>query len=245
MLDHHDNLSTPSVSQAKALQLADDADSKWLLRFSYPLIYIFNWCLVRLLFRLTVRGRKYLPTEGPFLLTPNHASPLDPPVIAAAMPLTLLQNTFWAGKKSTVSRNWARRVLSRLTRVIPVAEDKSSVFVGTALLDEGRGLVWFPEGRRSLDGRLDRFKPGIALMLDHCDVPVVPVLIEGAHDAFSGRGSRLRLGKRISVSFGPPVTRDQLGRRGEASQAVEETLQYLRRCIQRLSVFSDAGDDDW
>jgi long-chain acyl-CoA synthetase len=243
MLDKSSNFSRPGDSQMTPRQLKYYSGRGWLLNFTYAITYSFNWCIVRLLFRLSVRGREHLPVAGPFLLTPNHASPLDPSVLAAALPLKLLQNTYWAGKESTVLRNPVRRALSRLTRVIPIAEDKSSLSAGTILLERGHGLVWFPEGKRSLDGRLQPFKPGIALLLARCDVPVFPVRIEGAHDAFPGRGGRLRLRSRISVHIGQPVTRDALGLRDDSAQSVEETLQNLRRSVRELSESFDLPID--
>ncbi len=243
MLDHAGRSWRPDASQVTALQLAYYRDRGWLLRLVYATIYVFNWFLIRLLFRLTVVGNDQLPATGPFVLTPNHASPLDPPVLAAAMPLGLLQNTYWAGKESTVLRNRVRRVFSRLTRVIPVAEDKSSLSAGIMLLENGHGVVWFPEGRRSLDGQLHRFKPGIALLLARCDVPIVPVLIEGAHEAYPGRGAAFRLRQRISVRFGPPLTRKQLGIQDASNVAVQPILQNLRRHIRELSTsYADMCD---
>lgn len=50
-----------------------------------------NRALMRTVYRLEVRGREHLPEHGPFLLTPNHVSLLDPPAVAAALPQKHLQ----------------------------------------------------------------------------------------------------------------------------------------------------------
>lgn len=133
---------------------------------------VINWILIRLLFRVSVEGQQHLPNSGPFIITPNHASPLDPPLLAFSLPLAMLQNTYWAGKQSTVLRNRLRRFLSWLTRVIPIIDDRTSLSVGVIILDWAKNLVWFQEGDRSLDGKLQDFKPGVAVLLTRCNVPV-------------------------------------------------------------------------
>jgi len=77
-----------------------------MAKTAYTVLYVVNWVLIRLLFRVSVDGQKHLPVVGPFIVTPNHASPLDPPVLAAVLPLNTLHRTYWAGKKSTVLPNW-------------------------------------------------------------------------------------------------------------------------------------------
>ena len=144
-----------------------------LTNAAYAGLYVLNWILTRLLFRVSVKGLEHLAISGPFILTPNHASPLDPPVLAATIPLAVLQHTYWAGKQSTVLKNRLRRFMSWITRVIPISEDRTSLAAAVTILEQGHNLVWFPEGARSLDGQLHDFKPGIAILLSRCDVPVV------------------------------------------------------------------------
>jgi long-chain acyl-CoA synthetase len=61
------------------------------------LLYAINWCVMRGLFRLRVEGTQSIPDTGAFVITPNHASYLDPLVIAAALPLSRLKRIYWAG----------------------------------------------------------------------------------------------------------------------------------------------------
>ncbi|MCP4512856.1 MAG: 1-acyl-sn-glycerol-3-phosphate acyltransferase, partial [Fuerstiella sp.] len=121
---------------------------------AHTALYILNWISVRLIFRLSVEGQDHLPASGPFILTPNHASPFDPPILGAAIPLSTLRQTYWAGKRSTVLRNPLRRLLSWLTRIIPIDDELTALAPAVAILDQGDNLIWFPEGRRSIDGRI-------------------------------------------------------------------------------------------
>jgi long-chain acyl-CoA synthetase len=203
-------------------------------RIGYTLLYVVNWVLVRLLFRVSVEGRRHLPVSGPMIITPNHASPLDPPVLATVIPLAMLQHTFWAGKQSTVLRNRLRYFLSWLTRVIPIREDPASLASAVTILQQGDNLVWFPEGERSLSGQMQDFKPGIAVLLTRCDVPVVPVFIQGAFDAFPSRKTLPRIRTKIVVRIGAPQSAQQLGLTSSSTADIHRAITTLRQRIAEL-----------
>lgn len=79
----------------------------------------------------------------------------------------------------------------------------STLAYGTAFLRHRQNLVWFAEGQRSASGRLQPFKPGLGILLKYFDVPVVPVFIQGAHEAMPPE-CRLPHLKPIVVVFGGP-----------------------------------------
>ncbi len=207
---------------------------------AYALLYVVNWLSVRLLFRLSVEGREWLPTNGPLILAPNHASPLDPPILAASLPLKMLQQTFWAGKQKVVLRNPLRRILSWLTRVLPIEDNGSAIAPCVAVLERGQTLVWFPEGRRSRNGQLQKLKSGIAHLLVRCDVPVVPVFIQGAYAAFPSGARFPRLRTRVVVRIGPALSAEQLGLNEPTAEGIHRLVETLRASIERLRDESEA-----
>jgi long-chain acyl-CoA synthetase len=71
-------------------------------------------------------------------------------------------------------------------------------------LKRGWNLVWFPEGARSLDGRLQRFLPGVGALIERHPVPIVPVYIEGSHAAWPV-GQKFPRRHTITVRFGRPI----------------------------------------
>ncbi len=226
--------------QAQSEASLTDLQRRWLrprsafATMAYALLYIVNWLAVRLLFRMSVEGRNRLPSTGPFIIAPNHASPLDPPILAASLPLTMLQQTFWAGKKQVVLRNPLRRMLSWLTRVVPIDDNGSALGPGVTVLKRGHSLVWFPEGRRSLDGKLQKFKQGIAHLLVRCDVPVFPVFIQGAYAAFPSGARFPRLGTRVVVRIGPALSAEQLGLNETTPESISHAVETLRKHIEQL-----------
>src|SRR3546814_20634381 len=106
-------------------------------------------------------------------------------------------------RPTSSSRSGTLFPYTTLVRSVAVGGERavlSGVAFAAAILKRGRGLIWFPEGSRSTDGRLQRFKPGIGVLLDRFRVPVVPVVIEGAHEAWPPRATLDRKSTRLNSS---------------------------------------------
>ena len=117
----------------------------------------------------------------------------------------------WGGDVNRLFQSAGRRLIARAMGVIPVDDRAAgrSVALARAALARGRSLVWFPEGWRSPDGRLQAFLPGVGLILRDFHGSVVPVLIQGAFEALP-RGRRVPRPVRIHVRFGAPIPLDTL-----------------------------------
>lgn len=197
--------------------------------------------LVRLVitraFGLTVHGRNELPQTGPLVLVPNHVSLLDPLALLAALPPSLLRQTYWSGWTGIMFRNVVMRLVSRLTRTFPINQGGgalTSLAFGAAILDAGHPLVWFAEGGRSFDGRLQPFQPGVGLLLQSRPVPAVPVWVEGGHAALP-RGARWPRFRRLSVRFGRPLNPADLERRGKGEKPHHRITAALHEEVAALS----------
>ena len=154
-------------------------------------------------FRGEVAGLQHLPRTGGFLLAANHASYLDPPLIGCHVSRQLAyfaRKTLW---KRGVASWWLDSV-----GTIPVdrdgGQDVSAIKRVLRALKNERGLILFPEGTRTLDGRLQSAKPGVGFIAVKTQVPVVPVRIFGSFEAY-GKGRGLHLGTRVTVVFGKPI----------------------------------------
>jgi len=196
-----------------------------------------NRALMRGLFRLRVEGAENLPQKGPFILTPNHVSFLDPFAVAAALSNAQLRHTHWAGWTGAAFRNAFFRFVSRLGQAVPIDPERavmSSLAFGATVLERGQNLVWFPEGQRSADGTLQPFKPGIGILLEHFDVPVVPVFIDGSFEAWpaSRRLPRLR---RITVRFDEPLELSKLRARTKGARAQRKIVEQLHERVRQLA----------
>ena len=162
--------------------------------------------VARLLYRLEIVGVEKLPKQGPFIISPNHQSFLDGPVVIAALPFRVLRNLFYVGTSEIFGAGIMRRV-ARSLRLVPIDPDANMVAAmkaGAYGLSKGRVLLLFPEGERSIDGTPKVFKKGAAILSSHLRVPVVPVGLEGFYEAWP-RGGVLRLRGKLRISFGDPI----------------------------------------
>lgn len=212
--------------------------------------YLLNRLLMRCCFRLQVIGRENLPKEKQCLITPNHLSALDPLVIAAALPYGIMRRTCFAGWTGIAFRNVFFRFISRLARAVPVDSRYAitSIAFASAVLRRGYNLVWFPEGRRSRDGGLQEFKPGVGLLLGHYDVPAVPVSIRGTFEALPG-GRKMPRFRKVTVVIGRPVSPEELRRSGtggttreRVTYGLRERIAGLRQAVDRVPAKNGRGD---
>ncbi len=158
------------------------------------------------LFHLRVEGLENLPKRGPFLVCSNHQSFLDPAIMGAVVPGNILRDAFAVGTSEIFGRGFMRR-LARWLRVIVVDPDANLVpamRAGAFGLKRGRVLLLYPEGERSIDGTPKAFKKGAAILSIHVQVPIVPVAIEGFHDAWP-RGKGFQKFAPLRMQFGQPI----------------------------------------
>jgi long-chain acyl-CoA synthetase len=196
------------------------------------LLYTINWLVMRGLFRLRARGAENLPAIGAFVIVSNHASYLDPLAIAAALPLSRLQRTYWAGSVMLLFSTWLRRLFSRTAHVFPVDERRPEAAIAAAVqvIDAGHAAVWFPAGWRSPDGKLQRFFPGIGKILLRSGAIVVPTFIAGTFVAWP-RNRRIPRIAPISVTFGRPDRADSLSITGTGQMEEERIAEALRERV--------------
>jgi long-chain acyl-CoA synthetase len=195
-----------------------------------------NRVLTKGLFHLKTTGLDHLDREGQFIFVANHVSYLDPFVIAATFSSERLQKTYWAGWVGASFANPVNRFISRLTHTIPIDPEKgifSSLAFAAAAIKRGHNLVWFPEGKRSPTGRLRPFKPGLAILLNHFDLPVVPVVVHGTYRAMPVGQFYIRP-TPVKLAYGKPLTRTDLERNGEGGESRDRILNALHDVLIHL-----------
>ena len=193
-------------------RLLSPAQARWLvplgpgLTLLSRMLMAVNAVLMHLAFRLRTVGLEHLPRQ-PWVLVANHASFLDPLVLSAALGRRRLERSYWGGWTGVAFANPLMRGVSRLWRVLPIDQARgagSSLALAAAILKRESCLIWFPEGERSPTGGLLPFRPGIGLLLARFPRPVVPVAIQGTHEALP-RGRWMIRPYPVAVTFGLPV----------------------------------------
>ena len=198
-------------------------------------LYAANWLVMRGLFRLRVTGTEQLPESAAFVITSNHVSDLDGMAIAAALPWSIFRRLYWAGDTVRLFANPPARLFCRAMHVFPVDSRHPAGTLEAAgrVLQAGNIQMWFPEGWRSPDGRLQRFLPGIGLLLLRSGAPAVPTYIAGAFEALP-RGRRIPRIRQITVAFGYPESVEILRAAGTGRTEEERVAGALRRRVIAL-----------
>ena len=160
---------------------------------------------LHLLFRPKVTGLEHIPREGGAIVAANHVSFLDPLLLPLVVPR---RRVMFLTKVKYIDKPLLRWFLAS-AGVIPVAADdlgaaKGAVAASVEAVLSGRLVGIFPEGTRSLDGRLHRGKTGVARVALESGAPVIPVGIIGTDLAFP-RGARLPRPHAVRIVFGPPI----------------------------------------
>jgi len=157
-------------------------------------------------YQLKVEGLEKLPAKGPFILSPNHQSLLDAPVVWSLLPWDLFRNTVHLGTSEIWGWGWRRKLARSLNLMIvdPDANLIGGLRAGAFALRHGKVLALYPEGERSIDGRPKIFKKGAAILATHIGVPIVPVAIDGFYEAWP-RGKPPQKFTKLRVRFGAPI----------------------------------------
>jgi 1-acyl-sn-glycerol-3-phosphate acyltransferase len=157
------------------------------------------------LWRLRVEGRERLPWRGPAVLVANHLSMLDILVVYG-----LFRPFKWVSKAELfrvpfVGWNMAMNDYVPLRR--GEAESVRRMMDHCRRhLAAGTPVLVFPEGTRSRDGRLQRFKDGAFRLALEAGCPVVPVAITGTFDSLPKTGVVLQRGMHATVRVLDPIS---------------------------------------
>lgn len=170
----------------------------WIFRITRLLVY----AIFRLLFRIEYEGVENIPNNGRVIIAPNHVSYLDPFWVSAPVCRPLRYMTW-----DKMTRLPLLGTLIQAYGAFPVSLDKSdraALRMSLEQLNSDGGLVIFPEGGRTLTGRIQTFKPGVIRLALDTDSPIVPATILGGYRAFSPHMLLPRPFK-IRIVYHPPI----------------------------------------
>lgn len=193
--------------------------------------YLLVWPATWLLAKPVIRGRKNLRgIRGPVLVVANHVTYVDIGCVLAALPAffrhrlatAMEAERLYAMLHPPAGMGFFMRMVNRmdyflviaLFNVFPLPKlsgfRESFAFAGE-LADRGWSVLVFPEGARTKDGKLAKFRGGIGLLATRLHLPVVPVRIDGLFELKQARlggqaGKRFARRGDVRVTIGAPVT---------------------------------------
>ena len=208
--------------------------------------YLLVWPATWLLAKPVIRGRENLRgIRGPVLVVANHVTYVDIGCVLAALPAFFRHQLATAMEAERLyemlhpaaEMNFFMRMVNRmdyflviaLFNVFPLPKQsgfrESFAFAGE-LADRGWSVLVFPEGARTKDGKLAKFRGGIGLLATRLHLPVVPVRIDGLFELKQAGRKFARAGD-VRVTIGTPVT-------FAADADAEEIARELERRVAEL-----------
>jgi len=163
--------------------------------------------------------------RAPVMFISNHSSHLDATLILTTLPPKWRNKTATAAAKDYFFDVWWRSAFTALVYAgFPIERGGGEKATAKAkeLIRDGWSLIVFPEGTRSPDGWVQRFRHGTARLAIDMEMPVVPIAILGAHAAMPKGRSWPRPGRPpIRVRYGQPLH----PREGETHQELSLRMQ--------------------
>jgi 1-acyl-sn-glycerol-3-phosphate acyltransferase len=195
--------------------------------------------LLRAYFRPEVSGQHNVPRTGPAILAANHLSACDEvftPITAGRQVLYFAKAEYFTGPGI---RGRLTAAMFREFGHVPVERSDpraaaSTLDTGAELLAEGRALGIFPEGTRSPDGRLHKFRTGVARLALRTGAPVIPVALIGT-DRVLVQGDRWWHRVPVQVRYGEPLDFSGRAEQERSARVLREVTESIRMAVQELS----------
>jgi 1-acyl-sn-glycerol-3-phosphate acyltransferase len=200
--------------------------------------------LFRLIYRPRIIGRSNIPKTGPVILASNHLSFIDSIVIPLVAPrqVRFLAKSYYFTQPGL--KGWISRAFFGAIGAIGVERGAGQAALDALdqskhILEEGSAFAVYPEGTRSLDGRLYRGRTGVAWLAFNTGAPVVPVGLIGT-DKLQPVGTRIPRLHRVTVEFGEPIDLCGSGH-SDSSRSRRQATDQVMNAIVRLSHQEEAN----
>ncbi len=194
----------------------------WFLKIlTAPLMYIY--------FKPKIKNRKNLKVKGKAVFISNHIHAIDPIFISFMMGRAVC----WMAKIE-LFKNKAFGSFLKGINVFPVnrgSGDLGSIRFAIRLLNEGKILGMFPEGKRIKTGEIGAFEPGAAMLAIKTDSPVIPVYAQYDYGLF----------RRVKVIVGEQIDLNEYTGKKHNVAAVQQATEYLRNRIVSLKKEFEEG----
>ncbi|MDP9752092.1 lysophospholipid acyltransferase family protein [Thermoanaerobacter pentosaceus] len=179
--------------------------------------------IIKVIFKIEIKGLENIPKKGPVIICSNHISFLDPPVIGAL----LNRRIYFMAKEELFKNPFLKLLLGTGLGAFPVKRgtaDLSAIKTALTYLKKGKAIGIFPEGTRSKTGQLQKAEPGVAMLAIKGNAPVVPIAIKGRYGLFS----------KIIINIGKPMNFDKYANSRLSSQQLFVIGEEIMKEIAKL-----------
>ena len=186
-----------------------------------------------------VKGEGHIPQHTSFIVAANHCSHLDMGAIKVALGDAGRGLTSLAAADYFFRNRYRRAYFKHFTNLVPMERSGSirkSMDTAEGVLRQGRSMVVFPEGTRSVTGDLADFLPSLGYLALRAEVGVLPAHIAGSFEALP-KGTAVPRARELTVSFGPFLSREWLGTLTDglaAQEAWRLVAAFTQRVVENL-----------
>ncbi len=190
-------------------------------------------------FSTKVRGREHIPHNEQVLIISNHCSHLDMALVKYALGDYAPKLSTLAASDYFFDTQYKRDFFEPFTHLIPVERTgslESSLRNAEKALVDGRKVLIFPEGTRSVSGELQDFKHGIGYLQRKSGLSVLPLFLKGTYRAMP-KGSAVPTSRRLTAIIGPVVDAAFLLKETEGKNRVQAygiIAQRLQAAVESL-----------
>lgn len=189
--------------------------------------YTFTKILFSICYRFRFKGSKKLP-NSPCIIVANHRCAIDGFLITYNFSRKENKDIFFFAKE----KHWRTKIaqfFARKNNIILMDINKNvrqSLQEMCAVLKKGKNIVIFPEGTRSRDNKMKKFKETFAILSKELNVPIIPVAIAGSESACYGGSIIPKFWKKIDIEVLEPVM-------PSADQSVESLRDKVAALIEK------------
>lgn len=175
------------------------------------ILYFIGWSVFSIYFTLyhrrRVYGRNRIPKNSKgMLIAANHASFLDPPAVGSSFFFPI-----WYLARTTLFNSKFFGWLIGQVNSVPISRERldlKTIRAVQKLCDEGKSVLIFPEGTRSIDGSLQKGLAGIGFFVDKIGADVLPVYVDNSYNALP-KNAKFPRPVKIRVNIGKPIRADK------------------------------------
>lgn len=195
--------------------------------------------VLRTVYRPEIMGLESVPRHGPVILAGNHISFADEfftPIAARRQVVYFAKAEYFTtpGIKGRLSSVFFTTLGHVPVERADTRAAASVIDIGVDVLRRGLALGIFPEGTRSPDGRLYKFRTGAARLALRTGAPVIPVGVRGTREV-QPPGSRRWHRAPVAVHFGAPLHFGDRAAEERSARALREVTETIRAAVQELS----------
>lgn len=190
---------------------------------------------ITLLWVKKVSGLENLLKDKAFIMAANHCSYIEHLMIGSLVVPFLNKKMHTLAKKEHFD-NYLEALWHKYLSAIPLDRDKGDEAMNMAVdyIEKGKIILIYPEGTRSLTGKLQKGKTGIVRLALRAKVPVIPIGIKGTFEILP-KGKLIPKMKRATLKFGKPMYFDKYYEKKLSKNLLRDITNEIMQEIAKLS----------